>query len=215
MNNVLPITQTNEQGSEIATVQGGFNREFMVQSNRGVFKAKQAFSCLVTPEAGDKVLVNQCQQQSYIIAIVERPNNNDATVAFAGNAKLEAPNGDIQLTSSGTINLTSAQQTQITTSELTLHSVNTKVTSENIAVTGDKLTSHWQQANFITKALNLVTESLTQRIKNSFKTVEGIEQKKSLNYLQSVDKTLSIRSRDSVITARKDVKIDGERIHMG
>ena len=63
--------------------------------------------------------------------------------------------------------------------------------------------------------MNLVTDRLTQRIKNSFKTVEGLDQQTSLNFLQTIGKTLSIRSRDAVITARKDVKIDGERIHMG
>jgi hypothetical protein len=30
-----------------------------------------------------------------------------------------------------------------------------------------------------------------------------------------VEKVLSIRSRDAVVTARKDLKLDGERIHMG
>lgn len=215
MNNVLPMhTQQNEMG-ELATIQGGFNRDFMVQSTRGVFKAKQAFSCVINPEIGDRVLVNQCDGECYILAIVDRPTNDDMTIAFPGNAKMVAKEGDLELISGESCKITSAYRTDITTASVNINVLESNVVTEQANIRGNKLTNQWLETNMFSKAINVVTDVVTQKIKNSFKTVDGVEQKKSVNFLQNVTKTLSIRSRDSVFTARKDVKIDGERIHMG
>lgn len=201
--------------TEIAIVQGGFGRDFMVHSERGVLRATLAFSCLVTPEAGDRVLINACLNESHIIAIIERKHANDMKLAFPGNVAMEAKAGDINLTTANKISLTSAQSTQISSATLAVNVLNANVRAEKLSISGDSVTSQWRDVTSISDAMNLIVERMSQRFKNSFKQVEGVEQKNSQNYLQNVNQTLSVRSRDAVITARKDVKIDGERIHMG
>jgi len=214
MANLLPQHHNNGQ-TELAIVQGGFGREFMVQCERGVLRATLAFSCLVTPEAGDKVLINNSGKDNHILAIIERPQNQDMKLAFPGNIAMEAKAGDINLTTTQQLNLTSAKKTQLTSTTLAISSLDAKVHAAKLSVSGDSVVSHWREVNSITSAMNLIVDRLTQRIKNSFKLVDGVDQQKSQNYMQTVEKTLSSRSRDAVITARKDVKIDGERIHMG
>ncbi len=215
MTNVLPINATSGSHTEMAIVQGGFGQNFMVQSPRGVLRASLAFSCLVSPEPGDKVLLNTSANESHILAIIERPDSQDIKLSFPANVALEAKAGDINLSTAQQINLVSAQKVQLTSTELAINSLDAKVRIENLSISGDKASSHWREVNSISGAMHLIVDRLSQRIKNSFKIVEGVDQQTSLNFLQTVGKTLSIRSRDAVITARKDVKIDGERIHMG
>ena len=216
MANVLPIHQkATVTENELATIQGGFANDYMVLSERGVFRANKAYSCLVQPIPGDKVLITNIADQHYILAIIERPNVNDMTISFPGDVAFEATSGAMKLTASEQMSLTSAKKIQSTSTEIGINTATMKVQANECSVMGDKAVSQWREVNSFSSAMNLVTEHLTQRIKNSFKTVEGLDQQTSLNFLQTIGKTLSIRSRDAVITARKDVKIDGERIHMG
>ncbi|MBA6339760.1 DUF3540 domain-containing protein [Colwellia sp. MB02u-10] len=220
MANVLPIKQQatakNATENELAIIQGGFGTDYMVLSERGVFRASKAYSCLVQPMLGDKVLISNISgNEHYILAIIERPETNNMTLAFPGDVALEAKVGAINLVATEQISLTSASKTQLTSSEIGVTTAKMNIQANECSVMGDKAVSQWREVNSFSSAMNLVTERLTQRIKNSFKTVEGLDQQTSLNFLQTIGKTLSIRSRDAVITARKDVKIDGERIHMG
>lgn len=216
------MQSANVGHTEIATVQGGFGQDFMVHSERGVLRAKVAFSCLVTPEAGDRVLVNVSssmtngqKNESHIIAIIERQHANNMKLAFPGDVAMEAKAGNINLTAAKQVNLTSAESTKISSAELAVNVLDANVRAEKLSISGDSVTSQWRDVTSISDAMNLIVERMSQRFKNSFKQVEGVEQKNSKNYLQNVNQTLSVRSRDAVITARKDVKIDGERIHMG
>lgn len=215
MATVLPINQGTTGHTETATVQGGFGTEFMVHSGNGVVRASVAFSCLVTPEPGDVVLLSCHGGQNHILSILQRPEQQDMTLAFPANVKMQAKAGNVELTSVNKLALTGAEQTQITSSELDVKAMNTQIYSEQMSVVGDKASSQWREVNSIVGAFSLIAERVTQKLKNSFKMVEGVDQQTSQNLLQTIGKTLSIRSRDAVITARKDVKIDGERIHMG
>lgn len=215
MNNILPVNTMSTQSTEMATIQGGFGREFMVQSTRGAYRATLAFSCLVKPEIGDSVLVNAGDKESHILAIIDRPTNKDITMAFQGDVSMQAKSGKIDLVSHEEVGLTSAKKINMVSTELGINTAKANVQATELSVSGDKVVSRWRDVHSFSSAMNMITERLIQRIKNSFKTVEGVDQLTSQNYLQTVGKTMSVRSRDSVITARKDMKIDGERIHMG
>lgn len=213
---VQVLTSNNSMGhTELAIVQGGFGREYMVHGAQGVVRATLAFSCLVTPEAGDKVLINVAGKENHILAIVERPQSNDMKLGFSGNVSMEAASGDIKLTAAKSVSVVSGEQATIASADLKVSALKTQIHSDKMAVSGDELNSQWREITSVSQAVNMIVDRLTQRLKNCFKRVEGVEQKTSQNYLQTIDKTMSIRSRDAMVTARKDVKIDGERIHMG
>jgi hypothetical protein len=215
MAKVLPITPAPQGHTEMATVQGGLGREFMVHGSMGVISVSLSFSCLVSPEAGDRVLLSCCAGQSHILAIIERPNQDDMKLAFPGNVAFQAKEGSIDLLTSQRLSLTSAQAIKVTSAEFSMNSLKMNVHSEEATVSGGKATSQWREVTSIATSFNLIVDSLTQRLKNSFKMVQGVDQQSSQNLLQTIGKTFSVRARDTVIIARKDVKIDGERIHMG
>ena len=45
--------------------------------------------------------------------------------------------------------------------------------------------------------------------------VEGVDQLKTRDSLHTIDNLYSVRSKQAAILAKKDIKMDAERIHMG
>jgi len=72
-----------------------------------------------------------------------------------------------------------------------------------------------EKIRLIVTTFDSLIERLTQRIKRSYRTIEEIDRLRAgrLDYL--IDKLLSLRGKYSMLTAKEDVKIDAERIHMG
>jgi hypothetical protein len=58
-------------------------------------------------------------------------------------------------------------------------------------------------------------DRMIQRIKDSFRIIERIEQVSAVDIIQNIKNAFIQRSRQVDITAKSDVKINGERIHMG
>lgn len=215
MANVIPLTSNRQGYTETAIVQGSSDKHFIVLTDRGIVSVSVAFSCLVNPEVGDQVLMNSTATDSHILAILARPTGDDMDLCFPGNAVLESRLGQINVRAGKGMKLTTAEDIQLTSTALNLTAVDANVYTAHLNISGDKLVSRWREVRTVSEALHMVVDTVTQKIKNSFRTVDGVDQQSSLNFMQTVKKTLSIRSHHAVITARKDMKIDGERIHMG
>jgi hypothetical protein len=215
MNTSLHSPNAESGYTEFAIVKGGFSRDYMVQSKRGVYRAKLAFSCFVAPEVGDKVLVNVTESESHVIAIIERFGELDAKLSFPANATLETKAGDISIVSHGNINQTAVGEAKIFANDISMISNETKVQSDKMSLSGNTLSANWQSIQSIADVVTSTANKLIKAVKNSFTTVENVEHKTSKNYVQNVSETTSIRSRNAIVTAEKDMKIDGERIHMG
>ena len=54
-----------------------------------------------------------------------------------------------------------------------------------------------------------------QRVEQVVRWVSKLETVNINNWIQNIRNTLSSRSKNAVITAESDMKIDAERIHMG
>jgi hypothetical protein len=128
---------------------------------------------LVLPEPGDRVLLNNNNKENHILAIIERPNGQDMTLKFPANVGLEAKAGNINLVTNENLLLTSANKTQIVSSELAVTTVKANIKSTELSVSGEKVLSQWREVNSVSEAFNFVADRFVQRVKNSFKSVEG------------------------------------------
>ncbi len=66
-----------------------------------------------------------------------------------------------------------------------------------------------------TKALETVATHWLQKLKNSLRQIDGLDQLKTRDSLHSIDNLYSMRAKQAAILAKKDIKMDAERIHMG
>ncbi len=99
--------------------------------------------------------------------------------------------------------------------ELNVAATKATLNIADLAAVGDRLTSNISKIRIFANTIDSVAERLSQRLKNSFRMIEGVDQTRAGDVLTSVKNLFSMRSRQSAILAKKDMKIDAERIHMG
>ena len=71
------------------------------------------------------------------------------------------------------------------------------------------------QVKTIADRVETVAMHWLQKLTHSFRQVEGVDQLKTRDSIHTVENLYSMRSRQAAILAKKDIKVDAERIHMG
>jgi hypothetical protein len=145
--------------------------------------AKQALSCLITPETGDRVLAAGCRGGDiYIVHVLNRTTAEAAELHAPGMQRLHVRQAHIALHAG---------------EQMTLHALRDVEIS---AASG----------NLSLNARNLfcsVQDALVQTARHVVGTAE--------HYLLEVKQLLKMSGQQTLITAKKDVKVDGERISIG
>lgn len=113
-NNVIPLREQTPMPVQNARVVSVADKQMMVRLNGTTQAAQVAFSCLIKPEPGDSVLCTQNETgANFVLGIIERPGEQDMTLAFPANATLTANNGNIGAFSSQSVTLSAgAKQTR-------------------------------------------------------------------------------------------------------
>jgi hypothetical protein len=206
----IPLVQ--EQGM-ITNTDGKF---FTVETRCGTYEARQAVSCLIKPLPGDKVLVvGDFVDGFYILAVLDREETQKQTLEFHGPVDLKVEDGRLTIAAQEGMSLAAAKDVSLAARELNIHSLQSEVSVHHLVFSGGFWLGQVEKLRFLATTFDSVVERLSQRVKRSYRTVEEIDQLRAgrLDYL--IDKLLSLRGKYSMLTAKEDVKIDGERIHMG
>ncbi|VBB46662.1 conserved hypothetical protein [uncultured Desulfatiglans sp.] len=188
----------------------------LVETASGLIRASQAVGCLIRPQPGDKVLVcSDSDGAAYILAVLERRPDEGLEIRFDRPAAIRVSRGRLSLVSQEGIDLGANQDIQLTASALEVHAARGKVIMERAAFLGSFLEVQAARVRLLAGILESVAERLTQKIKRSYRVIEESEHVKagSLDYFAR--KWLSFKGRYTLLTAREDVKVDGERIHIG
>jgi hypothetical protein len=98
----------------------------------------------------------------------------------------------------------------------------TQIVAEQVNIDADRISTRSREAevhvqNIRTFAGAIVTaaKSINQRAETLMRWIEGLETLHIGNLVQTVRHNMVLHSRQAVITAKDDVRIDGERIHLG
>ena len=214
--NIIPLHNDNDDCNLVkAIVKGLSNKTLMIQIDAGVINARVAFSCLVAPEVGDIVLVNQSANDFHVLAILERATGQDMTLKFPSNVKMVAADGQFDLVSNKNINVISAANTRMVSKNLNITASNIDINAAKLSTRTKDIESHSQSIKLYTNILDTVAKQVTQKTDTLIRWVENVETLSIGNLIQNVRKNLVSHSTQAVITAKKDMRIDAERIHMG
>ncbi|MBW2093726.1 MAG: DUF3540 domain-containing protein [Deltaproteobacteria bacterium] len=192
------------------------NGIYTVESHSGMHEARQAVSCLITPQQSDKVLVaGDYAEGIYVLAVLERKGGRAQTVSFQGDVDFNVKGGRLSIASEKGMAFSSAGDINLASSELNIHSLKSEVHIHHLIFSGSFWVGQVEKIRMAVTAFDSFIERLTQRVKRSYRTVEEIDRLRAgrLDYL--IDKLLSLRGKYAMLTAKEDVKIDAERIHMG
>jgi len=186
----------------------------MIDTGEGVFTAAVAVSCLVSPAPGDKALICRIDGLVYVLAILERPPAQGTTLSFPGDLRINAPNGRVEIAGSEAT-LRAAKKTRLISRDLRLTAENSSLHA--VSFRGQTRDVEWRtgRAAVLAKTLDTMAERVVQSAKTVVRLVEEVETLRIGNLVQTVKNILTMNAKNTVMTARKEMTIDGERIHMG
>lgn len=214
--NITPIHDSGEIQIQYGLVQSRNNRNYQITGRFGTCRATPAFSCLVEPITGDRVLFStDASGQSHILSIVERLDSADTRLEFPGDVTLSASQGELHLNGQQGINMSSLLHISLASERYSLIAKKALVSVESLSAIGVKLVAKITQVQTIANTVETVAENWVQKLKNSFRMIEGVDQQRAGDVIHTVKNLYSMRSKQAAILAKKDIKIDAERIHMG
>jgi len=191
---------SGQENFEFGTVLSITKQGYLVQLDSGSTQlSKKAFSCTFNPALGDYVsLIKSPNKGLFVTNILQRKSNESAVLEV---------DHDLQIRSN--------QRIDVQSNEINTRSSKHQVTSDQYEHISQHLNLHTQSAHFQSETVDSHVGRIMQRVKDSFKVIERIEQLQAKDLIQNIKNAFIQRSKQVDITAKHDVKINGDRIHMG
>ncbi len=214
-NNVMPLFSGKSSEIEYGVVQSISQECFVVSAEGGVYSAIRAFSCLLQPEVGDKVMCAYMDKQYFVLAIIERPNHQNMELSFPADVNIVSKDGKLNLHANKTLGINSSEDINMSTPTLNVLADKSLLTINQIITVAKQCSAHLQTMRLISRSIETVADRSVSSFKFAMKNVSGLDQTKAGEMIHTVKNLFSLRSRQAAILAKKDIKVDAQRIHMG
>jgi hypothetical protein len=214
MNSSIVSIPFNREGTmETARIIGVSGQQWIAAASRGEVLVEQAVSCLVTPELGDLVVLFLGQDSYYVLSILDRQSQD---VSLSVKGKLSVSSDDtMQIHSRSSLVLGAEEKVTQTASKLNHIAGELNFTSRSLSTNTDQLKIHATDVQLHAEQVHSFIRRSFQKAKEVMRWVDTVETVSIGNLVQNVQNTLSSRAKNSLITAKEDVKVDAKRIHMG
>jgi len=164
-----------------------------------VVAARRATSCLVVPEAGDRVwLCGPELDALYIVAILDREGARPCELGLGEDARISA---------SGRLTVTSQ--------ELVVHAQRATTVFDRMHSIGRELTASVGKVKMVGNLLESMFDRVAQFAGQSTRTVEGVDQLRTATLDVRATRSLSLQGSEVIATATTLMKVDGGQIHIG
>ena len=176
--------------------------------------AKVALSCLARPRAGDRVIV-QCfsNEERIVTAVVDSDDSQveihsdrDMVISCVGRFRINADE-ELVLTGQNKIQA-KTQQFEVKTATMIVKASMFSGAIKEISVIGGTIES-------VFKRMKTSTIDCFQSAKNLFRQTQETECVQSGSFAQKVSGSHLSEATYVAVLAKKDVRVDGERIHIG
>ncbi|RZL95631.1 MAG: DUF3540 domain-containing protein [Variovorax sp.] len=179
-----------------------------VDTAQGPVCARQAASCLLAPQAGDRVwLAGDLTQGLYVTAILERdPGGQPARVCLPAGASLEAPGGALTVR---------ADSLRLMSRQLSVQAESAALCTQKFTGVGREATWSFGRIKVIGDLLESFADRVVQFSRWSQRTVDGMDQVRSKQIDYRADQSMQLQAANLIANADNLVKFDGEQIHLG
>jgi hypothetical protein len=187
---------------------------FWVETSRGLHKAKKSVSCLIEPLIFDEVLLlSNRNGKTYILSVLERERDVQSDIIFEGDVSVKVKNGDLGFVAQK-LDL-KGNNIDLVSKDLDIRSLRGKASIRDFTFLGRVFRGNINAVKIISKTMSSITERLTQKARQSYRWIEGLEQVKAGRIKYFAEDSLFMKGKRSSLIAEKKVKIDGEKIHLG
>jgi len=213
---VIPLREQAPMPVENARVISVAEKEVAIRLTGATQTARVAFSCLIKPELGDLVLCTKSETgANFILGIIERPGEQNMTLAFPADATILAENGNLSALSQKSVTLAAADKLNCFSDQVIHKSRDAVVDYDEVVARGTTLQATFSTVRLISQMVNILAKQVIDKFKNYIRHTEDYDQVKAGQMTRKADGLYSVDSKNTVLVSKKDTKIDGERIHMG
>ncbi len=214
LNNLARQEQNSPVFHEVGFVKQIEKDHFVIAIDNASYTAGKAVSCLQYPELGDKVLLLMDREDCYILSVLEKKGNR-SKIVFEGDTEFICKNGKIRLISQKGLDLMTTGSLNINTSNLQIAAEQGAVNIDRLTILGSYLLGKIAKIKIVGGSLESLFDRFRQKTKHSYREVRETDYLKAKQLDYNADSLMALHGKFSFITAEEDVKINGERIHMG
>lgn len=131
-------------------------------------------------------------------------------------ARIHVDSGDLEfITKDGNIVLSSARDVVIHGNSVQVSGERGDIQLSQTNLSGTRLQAHYKQAKVVVDCFEGVFQTLTERAKNAFRSVEQLAQTKAGRIRTLVESTYFFKAKRAFVKADEDYKIRAEKVHLG
>lgn len=186
-----------------------------VRLETGTYDARRAKSCLVAPEAGDRVLCAVEPDGVFVLAVLEGREGAPTKLTADGDLHVQARGGRVSVCGSAGVDVASGGAVALTGAEVHVRAQKGSVAVSELGFFGRLVRAEVTKVALLAQEVDSRMARLTQRAKRVFRFVEEIDQTRAGTVDMRAENLIGIRGENAVVGARVLAKIDGEQIHIG
>jgi hypothetical protein len=175
-------------------------------------RARQAASCLLAPEVGDRVLV-AVLPEPYVLAVLDR-GERPVELVLEGDAAIRAT-GKLDLAGNGGVSLTTPEAVSVTAGTFSAVATEGKLIFKSLKSVARIATTHFDSFEAVTRTANVIAERVASRVKRAFRTVEETDQLRARHLDYRAEQTAQLHGETTVVTADQVARIDGAQVMIG
>ncbi|MDL2408876.1 DUF3540 domain-containing protein [Rhizobium calliandrae] len=190
-----------------ATLQRARVRKFLTAAQAGVeteagesLIARQAASCLLAPVIGDLVLVYTDGTEAFILAVLVRRAEQAAEISVPDTAH---------------ITIKAAARVDVTAPLVSVQAGRLELIARGLLQMGESLTTNFRRVVETVVDKMVGARTITTRAESRMAVVKDVEMLDAGSLVQNVESVSSQKSEITLITARRDMRLDGERVSVG
>lgn len=178
--------------------------------------ATRAFSCLVEPCIGDTVLIAPAEfsdQPYWILAILQRENTAPIEIPFDRSVRLDCKDS-ITLSSDQQIKMECAGNISVSSDNASIDTQRIHGSSAELVWISKQIAASCDELSLVAETSTSVIHTLVQRLDSYIRHVESIETLQASSLHQSIEGTMTIHSKDAIVSAEDQFKIEAEIVHL-
>lgn len=178
--------------------------------------ATLAPSCLVRPESGDTVMLAIAGDETrYVLAVLARRDDMPTVLATPGPLHLAPGTGDLVLNTQESLILRAGEAALLTAPAVQMVGGEATLRMRSLLGEIEETDLKLGRLRLFARQIHSVADHLVQKLKTALRLVDETDRVEAGAIEQSATGVMSQRGRVVFTSAREDVRIDGERIHIG
>lgn len=187
----------------------------LVDTPLGRLTARRARSCLVEPNVGDEVLLCLVGARAHVLAVLEGDESSRTTIAVEGDLTLRLAQGRLSIAAQDGVGVVSGKDVTISAPHASISAIDANIVVDRLSWIGSAVDAELDRVRVVARSMDRIVDRVTERIKNAYRRVEGVDSLKAQSIDWEAEKNLAVHCENALVTADKLVKMDADQIHMG